>query len=107
MNNLTNIRLELDINAQKMMQQVQIHNQHLEENIKSGIELALKEIFEENDFERVIADLVKQEIKNQVKDAASSWAVRHKIQDAISSAIEKKVDSIAESWAEKMTKNLI
>jgi len=36
MNELVNIRLELGINAQKMIQQVQLHNGNVESQIAKG-----------------------------------------------------------------------
>ena len=106
MERMTQIRLELDINAQKMLQQVQINNEHLEDSIKAGIERALKEIFEGDNFEDTIAQLVKDEIQMTVKRACGDWALRHKIQDAISKSIEGKIDEVANGWAEKIVKNL-
>lgn len=106
MERMTQIRLELDINAQKMLQQVQINNEHLEDSIKAGIERALKEIFEGDNFEDTIAQLVKDEIQMTVKRACGDWTLRHKIQDAISKSIEGKIDEVANGWAEKIVKNL-
>ena len=106
MERMTQIRLELDINAQKMLQQVQINNEHLEDSIKAGIERALKEIFEGDNFEDTIAQLVKDEIQMTVKRACGDWALRYKIQDAISKSIEGKIDEVANGWAEKIVKNL-
>ena len=103
---LTRISLELNINAAKMMQQVQIYNEHLESSIKAGIERALKEIFEGDNFEDIIAELVKDEIQMTVKRACGDWALRHKIQEAISKSIEGKIDEVANGWAEKIVKNL-
>lgn len=106
MERMTQIRLELDINAQKMLQQVQVNNEHLEDSIKAGIERALKEIFEDDNFEDTIAQLVKDEIQMTVKRACGEWVLRHKIQDAISKSIEGKIDEVANGWAEKIVKNL-
>jgi hypothetical protein len=103
---MTQIRLELDINAQKMLQQVQIHNMRLEDSIKAGIERALNEIFEDDNFEETIAELVKDEIQMTVKRACGDWTLRHKIHDTISKSIEGKIDEVANGWAEKIVKNL-
>lgn len=103
---LSNIRIELGINAQKIMSHVQVHNKNLEKSIEAGITLALDEIFKEDNFERIIADTVKKEIRNTVITAASDWTIRNKIQKAIREKIEDKVDIIAEEWAKKVTVNL-
>ena len=44
MDNLTTIRLELGINAQKMIQQVQVHNETIEAEISKGVQMALEAI---------------------------------------------------------------
>lgn len=106
MERLTQIRLELDINAQKILQQVQINNKHLESSIKAGIERALNELFEGDNFEETIAELVKNEIQMTIKRVCGDWALRHKLKDAISKSIEGKIDEVANEWAEKVVKHL-
>lgn len=103
---LATIRLELGINAQRIISQFQTNNQLLEDVISKGIERALKEVLEENNFEDIVVQTTKEEILNTVKNAVADWSVRHKIQTAVSKAVEKKIDAVADLWAEQALKNL-
>lgn len=103
---LTKIRLELDINAQKMLQQVQVHNREVKEKVKRGIEKALKDVFEDDNFENKIAEVVKGELQNSVKRAASDWTMRNKIHEAINKNIEGKIDEVASKWANNIAENI-
>jgi hypothetical protein len=106
MERISQIRMELDINAQKLLQQVEIDNSDLEETIKAGIERGFKEIFEDDNIEKTIAELVKDEFKMTIKRSCNNWALKHKIQETISKNIEDKVDEVANEWSERILKNL-
>ena len=56
MENQTSIRLELGINAQKFIQQVQLNNKVIEDQIQKGIELALNDIIENDNFIEIIRE---------------------------------------------------
>ena len=103
---LATIRLELGINAQRLISQFQTNNKQLEEVVTKGVERALKEVLEDDNFENIVVATVKEEIMQTVKNAASDWNVRHKIHEAISKAVEKKIDNAAAAWADKALKNL-
>jgi hypothetical protein len=106
MERLTQIKLELDINAQKMLQQVQIDNKHIEDSVKAGIERGFNELFSDDNFEETIAELVKEEFKMSIKLLCNNWALKYKLQETISKNIENKVDEVANGWADKILKNL-
>lgn len=106
MEQLATIRLELGINAQRLISQFQTNNQQLEDVITKGVERALKELIDNENFENIVCETVKDEIMKTVLRAASDWNVRHKINEAISKAIEKKIDNAANAWADKALKNL-
>lgn len=103
---LSRIKLELDIHATRMIQQLQIHNDQLEERVEAGIKKALDELFDRDNFEDSVADLVKDEIEKAIRHAVSDWTLRAKIHDAVHKVIEGKVDAIAERWAAVALKNL-
>ena len=60
MENQTSIRLELGINAQKFIQQVQLNNKVIEYQIQKGIELALNDIVENDNFIEIIRESTKK-----------------------------------------------
>lgn len=100
------IRLELGINAQKFVQQVQLHHGMIEEQIAKGIELALNDICEGDNFIQSVRDATKNELANVVNKSVFSWETQGKIQKLISEKIGKKVEEYADSIAEKVTQSL-
>jgi hypothetical protein len=106
MDNLTTIRLELGINAQKMIQQVQIHNETIEAQISKGVQMALEEILSDEKFSLKIKEQTIQTIEDVVSKAVFSWEVRSKITKMIEEKVGEKVQAYAERIAESVTSNL-
>jgi hypothetical protein len=89
MENSTKVRVELDIQAQKMISQYMINNERIEKEIEAGI----KKAFESIDLEKEVEHSVKNCIEQAIKQSAE-WG---KIRDAV----KKKTDEIVESYIEK------
>ena len=106
MDNLTSIRLELNISAQKMVQQIQVHNKHIEAEISKGIQMAMEEILGDENFSLKIKDQTIMAIEDIVLKAALSWSVKEKITKIIEEKIAEKVNDYAEKIAAKVTSNL-
>ena len=106
MENISTIRLELGINAQKFIQQVQIHNETIETQIAKGIELALEDITNSDNFIQAIRESTKKELSEIVNNAVFSWNVRNKISKLVEERIGKKVEEYADKIAEQVTKSL-
>jgi hypothetical protein len=106
MDNYSHIRLELGIDAQKFVQQVQINNQRIEKQIAKGIELAIKDITEGDNFVQTIRHNTKKEIEIIVNKAVMSWEVKSKITELIKEKVEAKVKAYADKIAENITSSL-
>lgn len=106
MDNLTTIRLELGINAQKMIQQVQVHNEAIEAEISKGVQIALEEILSDGNFALKIKEQTIKTIEDVVSKAVFSWEVRDKITKMIEEKVGEKVQAYAEKIAESVTSNL-
>lgn len=106
MDNLTTIRLELGINAQKFIQQVQLHNGTIEEQIAKGIELALNDICEGDNFVQSVREATKLELSKIVNKAVFRWETQNKIEKLVAEKISKKVEVYADTIAEKVTASL-
>ena len=106
MENQTSIRLELGINAQKFIQQVQLNNKVIEDQIQKGIELALNDIVENDNFIEIIRDSTKKELRDIVNKSVMSWEVRTKISKMVEAKIGEKIDQFADKIAEKVTASL-
>ena len=100
------IRLELGINAQKFIQQVRLNNELIETQIQKGIELALDDIAESDNFIETIRFNTKKELEEIVNRAVMSWEIRSKIEKMIAVKIGEKIEEFAEKIAEKVTSSL-
>jgi polyribonucleotide nucleotidyltransferase len=106
MEQLATIRLELGINAQKFIQQVQLHHGTIEEQIAKGIELALNDLCEGDNFVQSVREATKQELSKIVNKAVFSWETQSKIEKLVAEKISKKVEAYADTIAEKVTASL-
>ena len=106
MENQTSIRLELGINAQKFIQQVQLNNKVIENQIQKGIELALNDIVENDNFIEIIRESTKKELRDIVNKSVMSWEVRDKISKMVETKIGEKINQFADKIAEKVTASL-
>lgn len=101
----TKVRLELGIDAQRIMQQVIVNNERIEDQLKKGIELAFEELADEN-FVELIKLSTKEEVINILKSSVMSWQLKQQIQDKIREKIGQKVDEYTDRIAEEFTKSL-
>ena len=106
MKDQTSIRLELGINAQRFIQQVQLNNKVIEDQIQKGIELALNDIVENDNFIEMIRESTKKELRDIVNKSVMSWEVRDKISKMVEAKIGEKIDQFADKIAEKVTASL-
>lgn len=106
MENTTSIRVELGIDARKFMQQVMIHNNQLEHQIKKGLELAIEDLSKDDNLIQFVRESAKKEIQNLAHKAIMSWEVRDNIQKSLREKVDEKIkdytDKIAEQIAEAL-----
>lgn len=107
MENTTHIRLELGISAQKIVSMIQVNNESIEEQISKGIELAIKDLTDGDNFIKQIREATKQEVSNLVNQAVMSWEVKNKISKLIAHKMEEKIEKYADQIASKLTQNLV
>lgn len=100
------IRLELGISAQKMVQHVQMHNENIEQQISKGIELAIRDLTEGDNFVNQVRESTKVELKRIVHQAIVKYDTQRAIEKAVSEKIAKKIEEYADSVAEQVTNNL-
>lgn len=106
MGNLTTLRLELNVNAQKLIQQVQVHNKNIEDEVSKGVQMALEEILSDGNFALKIKEQTMVTIEDIVSKAVFSWDVRQKITKMIEEKVGEKVKEYADKIAESVTSNL-
>lgn len=102
MNELMTLRIDLGINAQKIMSQMQIHNEDLEKQIEKGLNLGLADILADDSFVQHVREHCKKEMQETVNRAMLSWETRGKIQKMIEEKIGLKINEFADQIAEKI-----
>jgi len=103
---VTTLRIDLGVSAQQIAQQVMINNKLIEEQIVKGIELALSDLTEEDNFVELIREGTKREIQDIIRISVSSWEFRNKISKAIEEQMGKKISEYANSVASKVLEEL-
>lgn len=106
MENTTTIKLELGIDATRFVQQVKIRNESIENSIEKGIQLAMDDLLEEDNFIQSIRQATKQELENIVNKNVLTWEVKNNIQKLISEKVGKKIEEYADKISEKLTNSL-
>ena len=106
MEQLAKVRLELGINAQKFIQEVQLHHVNIEEQIAKGIELALNDICEGDNFVQSVREATKLELSKIVHKAVFAYDTQRQIEKLVAEKIGKKVEAYADAIAEKITASL-
>ncbi len=106
MENLTQIRIELGINAQKLIQQVQINNETIEKQLERGIQQALDEIMINDQFVDIVKEATKKELINLTHKALMSWELKDRIEKSIREKIDAKIGTYTDKIAEKLVKAL-
>lgn len=99
------IRLELGINAQKMIQQIQLNNHAIEESLEEGINLALKDLTEKDTLTEIIRQEAKAEILKIVRETVNGWELRTMLQDTVRKSLGDKMQEYADQVAEELTKS--
>lgn len=102
----SHLRIELGIDASRMIQQVMIHNRSIEGQLQKGIDLALEEIGNEENFVKLIKENVVDSIKNIVTKSAMSWELQNKIKVLVEEKMSTKLNEIAEKIVNNVTASL-
>lgn len=106
MQNQTHIRLELGIDARKFIQQIQINNEAIEDQISKGINLAIEDIAEGDNFIQSVREATKNELALIVNKSVMSWEVQNSISKIIAEKFSKKIEEYADKIADQITSTL-
>jgi len=106
MENMTTLRVDLGISAQKIIQQLMISNEHIETILQENIKRAFDDLTKESTFAELVYEGTKREIQKIMVDSVCDWKVRSKIQEAIEKAIDGKLNDYAQGIADKFVASL-
>lgn len=96
-NGFTTIRFELEIAAQKVINQLMLNNSAIEQQLEVGI----KSAFESFDFEAAIKEATLRTIESEIRKS-TNWdkmirLVREKADKIVDDHIEKHMDNLKKS----------
>lgn len=96
------MQLALNIDAQKFIQQVKIHNQLLEDEVQKGLDNA----FQELSTDGTIQKLIEEAVKKNIMDSFSRWIfqseIRKKIETQITEKLSAKIDKYTDDLVDKI-----
>lgn len=100
------LSLDLGIDAQQFKMMVQSHHANVEKQIQEGVEKALKEL----DDEKLLVDLIKEQVKKNALAAVSTYMfkydIQHKIEEAIKEKLTKKIEAFSDKAIDAIAKQL-
>lgn len=105
MKNVT-FKIDLEINAQRIIQQVKLHNQSIEEQIEKGVLAAVKELSDNDGIANHVKELTIDGIKENVSWLLNGYVMQNKIQSIIEDKVKEKIGLYANNVAENILKEL-
>lgn len=106
MNNMVEMRLDLGIDARRFVQQIRLHNGSIEKQIEKGIELALNDIADSDNFIQLVRESTKMELGRIVHKVILSYDIQQSVQKMIADKISSKIEKYADEIAEQITNSL-
>lgn len=103
---MVTMQLQLNIDAQKFIQQVQLNNEMIEGEIEKGLNKAFDELSKDGEIEKMIFEAVKKNIM----DSFSRWVfqtdIRNKIEKQLSEKMSEKVEKFTDALVNEISEKL-
>lgn len=106
MDNISTVKIELGIDARRVMQQIAIDNQVIEEQISKGIENALNELSNRDKLVEIISQQTKEEVVRVIRNTVLSWKLKTRIEEIVFSKMNKKIEKHIDGVINKFEKFL-
>lgn len=88
------IKMELDIARERIINAFMINNEQIAEQVKNGIEAAVREFNFEDEIKQQAGRLIKEEISSILwKDGGLRKLIKQKIEEAVEAMVEKQFNS--------------
>lgn len=96
------LRIELEVPAQRLLSSLKFYNEGVEKQIEEGVNLAIKELSENKNISRMVADAVKKKLDDNIIQYVMSYEVNNAIRSAITGAITTKINEYSEELSKKI-----
>ncbi len=107
MDDLTTIRIELGIQAQKIMSHVQINNETIQDKIQEGIEKGLTELLVDENFVNIISEATKKQVYELIDKYSFGYDLKQAVSKAMQTKVMNKMDEYADKLAERVAEILL
>lgn len=101
MKDTTRIKIALDIEAQKIISQVILHNEQLADLIESGVKKAVAQIDFEEEVRKITHHTIQDTLSSILKYGDISSTIKGKIQEALNKYLGDKIDSVVSAIISK------
>ena len=103
---MVTVKIELDIAAQKLLQNVQIQNRELEQQIEKGIKLAMDNLAKDDAFVDMVRIATEKEVETLFRKAIMSYEFQNRITKAVQEKAGNAIEKYSNDLADKITKTL-
>lgn len=109
-NEPVSVRLELTIPAQQVLHHLHTYNAEIEEQVKLGVEAAIKDLAENKHLESLVRQKVQEALVKSIVDSVSGYENMKNLRDIVTSKmihqISRYSDELVEDVCEKLKLNL-
>jgi len=103
---MVTVKIELDIAAQKLLQNVQIQNRELEQQIEKGIKLAMDNLAKDDAFVDMVRIATEKEVETVFRRAIMGYEFQNRITKVLHEKAGAAIDKYSNDLADKITETL-
>ena len=96
--NMTTIRIELDVAAKRIISQVMMENEHLNQEIEAGVRASIEKF----DFKGVVEAQITRCIEGAIKESSDWGLIRKKTKEAVEAITGEFIQRQVDAWKKEM-----
>ena len=100
------LRIDLDVAAQEIMQNVQLHNREIEQQIEKGIQLAMDNLAKDDAFVDMVRIATEKEVETVFRRAIMGYEFQNRITKVLHEKAGAAIDKYSNDLADKITETL-
>jgi hypothetical protein len=102
-----NVKIELEIAASRLINQVNLNNKELEDVIKKAIQEGVEEELKENNLKTAVKEVVKEKIRSNIYSTFSSYETNEFIKNTFRFALKERIYEVVSEINTKDLLNLL
>lgn len=105
-NEPVSVRLELTIPAQQVLHHLRTYNAEIEEQVKAGVEAAIKDLAENKRLESLVRQKVQETLVKSITDSVCGYENMKNMRDIIMSKMIGQLDNYAHELISDVSEKL-